>query len=311
MSAPRRARPDSRSSAITPPTRSVPAHPFPVRNGGAYALVFALGAAMLAGHRPGADATARVTMLAGAGGCAWEAGRWLHNRARRRAVGLRELADAQARARLKTARAERKTEQQDVQQRDRQAARQTLQAQKQGRQVIQQAQSEREAEERARRAARFEAVRAEAERLAALPEDVWIVELTAIFAGRGLRLQTADIPPPSNASSPSPDNASEDGYYLRFVHVDIEVDTKVDIEMESMCVARSLPAGRAGVVADVESLEQWRQQTGAQQAYLISRDGFSTAVVRLAPRLPLTLVEPQLLAQWKLTDARSEPPAHS
>ena len=65
---------------------------------------------------------------------------------------------------------------------------------------------------------------------------------------------------------------------------------------ETFEVARCLPLGQTVTVADVESLEQWRHSCEAGHAYLIGRNGFSAAAIRLAQHFPLTLVEPQLLA---------------
>ena len=145
---------------------------------------------------------------------------------------------------------------------------------------------------------RFAAVSVEAARLQALPHAAWISALTDIFALRGLRLQTDKVRAAfdvsaANAHPPAPDSIIDDVLDMTFVRV----------EDGSLCVARVLPHDRTGVVADVEILEQRRQQTGAQQAYLVGRDGFSAQAVRLAPRLPLTLIEPNLLAQWNITKA--------
>ena len=62
----------------------------------------------------------------------------------------------------------------------------------------------------------------------------------------------------------------------------------------------------SAAVADVEALEYERQQANAPRAYLIGRSGFTPAAIRLAQRFPITLVEPQLLAQWKITSEKIE-----
>ena len=293
MSAPRRAHQNISPPAARRRVSNMPSRSLSVRSVLAYIVVLALGAAMLAGHRPGASAPAWITLLAGLGGCAWEIGRWLRGRVVERADRVREVARTQARAEQKNVRAERRTEQRDRQQRERHTALQTRNAQKQARQAVQQTQNEREEAERARRAARFEAVRAEADRLASLPEDLWLIALKEVLALRGLRLLEEDASGNHNTLPGDTHGAWGGVSDLRFARIN-------DTDAITSCVARSLPAGRVGVVADAESLEQWRAEANAPQAYLIGRGGFSAALVRLAPRLPLTLVEPNLLAQWKL-----------
>lgn len=290
--------------ADAPGSRPVSRPPVPVpaldgfrgREFAAYAVVLALGAAMLAGHKTGAGATGRITLLAGVCGCAWELARWLRSLSKQRTGHALQIARAQARTELKTARTERKIGQNTQRQRERQTLRRAVHERTQAQRIERDAQNERESEERAQRSARFAALSAEAARLQALPHAAWISALTDVFALRGLRLQTDAAPAASDTSatdtsSTAPASTTDGIHDLTFVRV----------EDGSLYVARVLPHDRAGVVADVESLEQRRQQIGAQQAYLIGRDGFSAQVVRLAPRLPLTLVEPSLLAQWNLT----------
>ena len=72
-------------------------------------------------------------------------------------------------------------------------------------------------------------------------------------------------------------------------------------EAEGPCAAGFVPAGRKASAVDVREIEAWRVVKSAHRALLISTDGFSPAAVRLAQHLPLTLVDPYLLAQWKHT----------
>ncbi len=280
--------PDSRPVSALPVRTNAP-DGFRVREFASYAVVMALGAAMLAGHRPGATATGNVTLLAGLGGCAWELARRLRSLSKQRAALTLQIARAQARTELKTARVERRTEQNTQRQRDKETLRRASDERAHVQRTERNAQNERDACERDTRSARFAAVSAESARLQDLPPTAWTTALTDILALRGLRLQTEIAPD-------VPSNAIHD---MQFVRMDDG----------SLCVARSLPSDRAGNVADVEALEQWRREAGAQQAYLIGRSGFSAQAVRLAPRLPLILVEPNLLAQWSLTKIDSPPTA--
>ncbi len=290
----RRSRPVSRPTVRTPAPDG-----FRVREFGAYAIVTALGAAMLAGHRTGATATGSVTLLTGIGGCAWELARRLRSLSKQRASHALQIARAQARTELKITRSERKTNQNTQRRHERQTLRRAIHERAQAQRTERNVQNERGTRERAQRSARFTALSAEAARLQALPEPAWISALTDVFALRGLRLQTDAAPAASSESAEFAMNASLTASdALPGGMCDMLF---VRVEDGGMCVARVLPHDRAGVVADVESLEQRRQQAGSQQAYLIGRGGFSAQAVRLAPRLPLTLVEPNLLAQWNLT----------
>ena len=253
-----------------------------------YLVVLLLGAAIRAGHAPGANQSGIVTMLVGAGGCAWELAQWARTIQRQRTAQERQ----RERKELKATRAERRSEQQE---RERQQRQMHLRAARQRAQTLQAtryAQAEQKAQTEAQRAARFQAVVAEASRLQALPDAPFLAELPFLFATRGLHLQYAA---PSGIEADADLSAGTwDRHLLR-----------VADEKESIEVARCLTQGRAVAVSDVEALEQWRQVEGATHAYLVSRSGFSAQAVRLAARFPLTLVEPQLLAQWQLQNQPS------
>ena len=168
---------------------------------------------------------------------------------------------ARAHAAKKSKRQARNAEQQTLQKHRAIMHAQTQAKQRQQQQAERQAQAEQVAQETAQRSARFAQVASEAERLQSLEADAFRAEAERIFAEHRLQLQQEAV-----TNNP----------VVRF-------------------------AEDAVAVADVEALEAERQQQAATRAYLIGRDGFTPAAVRLSQRFPITLVEPQLLAQWKIT----------
>ena len=256
-----------------------------------YLVVLMLGVAMTTSRTPGAGQSGLITMLVGAGGCAWELKQWARTVRRRQA----ERIQGRERAELKAERTVRKTQQHVQRQQRRQTQQRAVRRHAEIQQNVRQARSERNAQSDAQRQARFEAVSREAARLQSLPDAPFLQALPFLFAIRGLRLQTDAL----SSSEAEPRNAEGFTGDMRFLK----------IADETLAVARVLPQGHTAVVADIEALEQWRQTSGAQHAYLIGRSGFSTPALRLAPRFPLTLVEPQLLAQWQHAIRQNEPPA--
>jgi hypothetical protein len=69
-------------------------------------------------------------------------------------------------------------------------------------------------------------------------------------------------------------------------------------------LVRCVPRGRLARASDVAALERWRADTGVDTAYLVALTGFSAGAVNAVRDLPITLVEAQLLANWRET-ARS------
>lgn len=245
-----------------------------------YLIVLLLGYAMTRDRTPGADTSGGFTMLVGAGGTIWELCRWLRWWWHRR--WIRE--EARLRGELKTLRATRAAEQQERKRHQRQvqtdaALKQTLlqqETRREERAIAQKAERQRQA--------RAKAVTAEAVRLQGLSDEQLYQELPDIFATQGLRLQSA---------------ALQDLCLMR-------------LEDEGLEVARCVPQEHTVTVADVEALEQWRNQVGASHAYLIARNSFSVPALRLANHYPLTLVEPFVLAQWKTQgEAAPEPQVSS
>lgn len=223
----------------------------------------------------------------GASGCAWEVARWLRHRRLRR----QDLQKAEVRAEMQAAqkikRQARQTEQQTRRQRHKTAQAQAKQAHEQQRQAERQAQVERATFENAQRASRFAQVATEAECLQCLDTLSFRAEVEAIFALRGLQPSDKRDSATKNGSNTFDSNTS----LLRFAPLP---DNRLEI---AQFAAEDTPVA----VVDVEALEQARQQADADRAYLIGRNGFTPAAVRLAQRFPLTFVEPQLLAQWKIT----------
>jgi hypothetical protein len=252
-----------------------------------YLVVLLLGVAIWSGSAPGAHQSGILTMLVGMGGCVWELGQWWRALRRRRAVQERE----QARRELKVVRAERRTEQQAREQQQRQTHLRTARQRAQTRQAARQTQAELKTQVEAQHNARFQAIVEEASRLQTLPDTRFQAELPSLFALRGLRLQS-DAPSPETYAASDLPAKLWDMRLLRLADKSVEV-------------ARSLPQGHTAAVADVEALEQWRQSEGASHAYLVSRSGFSAQAVRLAARFPVTLVEPQQLAQWQMQNQLS------
>jgi hypothetical protein len=70
-------------------------------------------------------------------------------------------------------------------------------------------------------------------------------------------------------------------------------------------VARRMPPSHRGEAADIQALETWRKEAGSTAAYLIGLAGFTPGAVRLASRLPITLVDAHLLAQWRFAESGS------
>ncbi len=64
-------------------------------------------------------------------------------------------------------------------------------------------------------------------------------------------------------------------------------------------VLRCVPAGKKAGGADVEAVEAWRVQAEAERAYLVATAGFLPSAIERLQGLPLTLVEPHLLAHWQ------------
>lgn len=247
-----------------------------------WVVVLLAGLAGLTGLVSATRGAGALGAVLGAGGCAWEVARWLRHRRLRRQALQKAEAHAEMQAAQKIKRQARQTQQQTRRQQHKTAQAQAKQAHEQQRYAARQAQVERAALENAQRASRFEQVAAEAERLQCLDAVSFRAEVKAIFALRGL--QPADKRDSANQNdgntsllrlAPLPDNHLE---IAQFAGEDTPV-----------------------AVADVEALEQARQQADADRAYLIGRNGFTPAAVRLAQRFPLTFVEPQLLAQWKIT----------
>lgn len=123
-----------------------------------------------------------------------------------------------------------------------------------------------------RRSDRARRVEQEALRMAALSDTELYRETVALLTRRGYRPEPADVEYPGD-------------FLLRS-----------DAGLELL---RCVPTGKKAGGADVEALEAWRVQAGANRAYLVATAGFlPSAIARLAD-LPLTLVEPHLLAHWQ------------
>ena len=247
-----------------------------------WVVVLLAGLAGLAGLVPATRGAGALGTVLGAGGCAWEVARWLRGWQLQRQDRQKAEARAEMQAAQKIKRQVRQTEQQTRRQQNKTAQAQVKQAQEQQRQAERQAQVERAAFENALRASRFAQVAAEAERLQCLDAVSFRAEVEAIFALRGL--QSADKRDSANQNNGS-------AALLRFAPLP---NNRLEI---AQFAGEDTPAA----VADVETLEQARQQADADHAYLIGRNGFTPAAVRLAQRFPVTFVEPQLLAQWKIT----------
>lgn len=117
-------------------------------------------------------------------------------------------------------------------------------------------------------------VEAEAFRLYGLTDNELHTELVSLFALQDCSLRAADSEYPG------------------------------DFLLESSAgngIVRCLPAFRKGSGADVEALEAWREHSDVPRAFLVAASGFLPSAVASLASLPITLVEPHLLAHWKLT----------
>ncbi len=68
---------------------------------------------------------------------------------------------------------------------------------------------------------------------------------------------------------------------------------------EGLEVLRCVPAGKKAGSVDVAAVEAWRVQARAERAYLVATAGFLPSAIDRLGALPLTLVEPHLLAHWQ------------
>jgi hypothetical protein len=123
-----------------------------------------------------------------------------------------------------------------------------------------------------RRNERARRVEGEALRIAALSDAELHREVSGLLTQRGYRVEPADSEYP--------------GDFLLHSEAGFEV-------------LRCVPAGKNAGGVDVEALEAWRAQAGAERAYLVSTAGFLPSAIERLATLPLTLVEPHLLAHWR------------
>lgn len=123
-----------------------------------------------------------------------------------------------------------------------------------------------------RRTERARHIEREALRMAALSDAELHQEIAVLFTRRGSH--------PKHADSEYP------GDFLLRSEAGFEV-------------LRCVPAGKKAGGTDVEALEAWRVQAKAERAYLVATAGFLPSAIERLARLPLTLVEPHLLAHWQ------------
>ncbi len=221
-------------------------------------------------------ATGGARVLGGAFALAGLVGVVLHARSlwEAQAARLRLQRAAERRSRLQTARRERTEEERLRRTAEQEARARAAERLEQARLTQKQAAAQTAREQAAQRTDLHRRIEAEAVRLAALTDPELYAEISAIFVRRGGLLQAV------NADYPG----------------DFTLQTA-----EETALVRCLPAGRKGTGTDVEALEAWREQARIPRAYLLATAGFlPSAVTRLA-NLPLTLIEPHLLAHWKLT----------
>ncbi|MCW3095975.1 MAG: hypothetical protein JWL77_1593 [Chthonomonadaceae bacterium] len=127
-------------------------------------------------------------------------------------------------------------------------------------------------EEMDRRNERTRRGEGEALRIAALSDAELHREVAGLLTQRGYRAEPADSEYP--------------GDFLLHSEAGFEV-------------LRCVPAGKKAGGVDVEALEAWRTQAGAERAYLVATAGFLPSAIERLAQLPLTLVEPHLLAHWR------------
>lgn len=270
-----------------------------------YLVVLLLGLGMTSGRMPGAFDAGRVTMVVGVGGIAWELVLW------QRATRKRLAAQTHARARgeLKAARAARRIKEQAQNRQQKQTHLRAVRKRIQMQQAEGQTDQQRLNSLDALRSTRFQVIATEATRLQALPDINFLTEIPTIFAAHGLRpesdlpfskfsdhSQVSDNDQASGQHSAKSSAWDEESWDMRFTR----------LADASSIIARCIPQGHTAAVADVEALEQWRRSCEASHAYLIGRAGFSAAAIRLAQHFPMTLIEPQLLAQWHTTNNRDQ-----
>lgn len=121
----------------------------------------------------------------------------------------------------------------------------------------------------------------EARRIASIPESEMHLELKRIWELRGWRLVSRQPLPEIEGTLRAEELLMINGVGQREVLI-------------------ILTDGNRAGVSEIEMAERQRIETETQNAYLLSREGFTPQAVRLVPRFPLTLVDPHLLAKWSL-----------
>ena len=227
--------------------------------------------------------------LLGAGGVAWASGGAkllgaafalaglfglsLHARTlwRTREDRLRLQRAAERRTELQTARRERADRERLRRQAEQETRTHAAERLEQARRAQKEAAVRASREQADRRSDRERFIEREALRMASLSDADLHQEIVGLLTRRGYRVEPADAEYPGD-------------FFLRS-------------ERDSVLL-RCVPAGRKAGGSDVEALEAWRAQAGAERAYLVATAGFlPSAIERLANR-PLTFVEPHLLAHW-------------
>ena len=232
-----------------------------------------------------------VLLLLGCAGIGWEARRvWLVEQTRRSQVAAQAAREALGAARrVRT-----------QQQREGRRERRRIEANARARQASalraerEQALAAREQEAITRALKRHHMDQA-ATRWLTLDADALPAALETLFARRGLSLvlERASLHLPQVSAAESE----------RF-KVEGARDLLLTAASGARSVARCLLPNHLAQAVEVQELDLWRREVGAERSYLIALGGFSPAAVRLARSLPVTLVEAHLLAAWEeLTDS--------
>lgn len=229
------------------------------------------GLLILFGSSPLAETFGRALLFIGVCGLAWQA--WRLQAIWQAEQGMKAR-DAERTARRE---ARRLREQKEREQRRAQRQAQALnEARQEERRAAQRrVEQERAAQESVRRAAQDDEIEAETTRLLALTDAQLLSEAYSLFALQGL------TPQPAAA--------------------DAECDLRLITSASRLEAARCVPVARQATGVDVDAVESWRQEIGAQRAYLIALHGFTPEALRRAKNVPITLVEAHLLAHWKCT----------
>lgn len=241
-----------------------------VRKALLYCVALTLGTAGLLSSDSNSRTIGVLFALTGAVGLAW----WFRGWQQWRSAEQFREAEAKRKAALQSARREREVEERARRQAERATQANAAARLREVRDAERLADVERAEADAKARLVREEQIEAETKRLNAMTDAVFVREVMALFQLRGYEVRQASV--------------AESGELLLR-----------SLAEDRTGIARVVPSSRTATASDSNSLEAWRMESGAQEAFLISRSGFTPELVRLSGKRSVMLIEPHLLATWK------------